>query len=48
MNIVILTIGIMAIIMWLVPAVPVSLLGAIIIVIFGFFFATVSSEWLVL
>lgn len=44
MNIVILTIGIMAIIMWLVPAVPVSLLGAIIIVIFGFFFATVSSR----
>ena len=43
-NIVILTIGIMAIIMWLVPAVPVSLLGAIIIVIFGFFFATVSSR----
>lgn len=46
-NIVILTIGIMAIIMWLVPAVPVSLLGAIIIDIFGFFFATVSSRWLV-
>lgn len=44
MNIVILTIGIMAIIMWLVPAVPVNLLGAIIIVIFGFFFATVSSR----
>ena len=44
MNIVILTIGVMAIIMWLVPAVPVSLLGAIIIVIFGFFFATVSSR----
>lgn len=44
MNIVILTIGIMAIIMWLVPVVPVSLLGAIIIVIFGFFFATVSSR----
>ena len=44
MNIVILVIGIMAVIMWLVPAVPVSLLGAIIIVIFGFFFATVSSR----
>ncbi len=29
---------------WLVPAIPVSLLGAIIIVIFGFFFATVSSR----
>ncbi len=29
---------------WLVPAIPVSLLGAIIIVVFGFFFATVSSR----
>ncbi|MBQ8533321.1 MAG: oligopeptide transporter, OPT family [Clostridia bacterium] len=29
---------------WLIPAIPVSLLGAFIIVIFGFFFATVSSR----
>ncbi|MBQ8359029.1 MAG: oligopeptide transporter, OPT family [Oscillospiraceae bacterium] len=29
---------------WLLPAIPVSLLGAFIIVIFGFFFATVSSR----
>ncbi len=29
---------------WLVPVIPVSLIGAIIIVIFGFFFATVSSR----
>lgn len=29
---------------WLVPAVPVPFLGALIIVIFGFFFATVSSR----
>ena len=29
---------------WLVPAVPVSLLGAIIIVVFGFFFSAVSSR----
>ena len=29
---------------WLVPAIPVSLIGAIIVVIFGFFFATVSSR----
>ncbi len=34
----------MTIIIWLVPAVPVTLLGAIIIVVFGFFFATVSSR----
>ncbi len=44
MQFVVLGIGIMAIIMWLVPAVPVNLLGAIIIIIFGFFFATVSSR----
>lgn len=44
MNIVILGIGITAIAMWLIPAIPVTLLGAIIIVIFGFFFATVSSR----
>ena len=29
---------------WLVPAIPVSFLGAVIVVIFGFFFATVSSR----
>lgn len=44
MNIVILGVGIMAIVMWLVPAVPVNLIGAIMIIVFGFFFATVSSR----
>ena len=29
---------------WLLPAIPVSLLGAVIVVVFGFFFATVSSR----
>ena len=29
---------------WLLPAIPVGLLGALIIVLFGFFFATVSSR----
>lgn len=33
-----------AVFMWLIPAIPVSPLGALIIVIFGFFFATVSSR----
>ena len=33
-----------ALAMWLIPAIEVSLLGAIIIVVFGFFFATVSSR----
>lgn len=36
--------GVIAIVIWLLPAIPVSLLGALIIVIFGFFFATVSSR----
>ena len=34
----------MVVIIWAVPAIPVSLLGAALIVIFGFFFATVSSR----
>ncbi|MDE6663728.1 MAG: oligopeptide transporter, OPT family [Lachnospiraceae bacterium] len=34
----------MIIIIWLVPAIPVNLLGALLIVVFGFFFATVSSR----
>ncbi len=44
MNIVFIGIGVMAVFMWLCPVIPVNLLGAIIIVIFGFFFATVSSR----
>ena len=34
----------MTLLVWLIPAIPVSLIGAIIVVIFGFFFATVSSR----
>lgn len=34
----------MIVIIWLVPAIPVNLLGALLIVVFGFFFATVSSR----
>lgn len=37
-------IAILTIIVWLVPVIPVSLVGAILVVIFGFFFATVSSR----
>lgn len=37
-------IGIVAIVMWLIPTIPVTLLGAIVIIVFGFFFATVSSR----
>ena len=35
---------VLTIIIWLVPAIPVTFLGAVIIVVFGFFFATVSSR----
>jgi len=34
----------MLLLVWLVPAVPVNFLGALIVVVFGFFFATVSSR----
>ncbi|MDD6037183.1 MAG: oligopeptide transporter, OPT family [bacterium] len=44
MNFVVLAIGLVAIAMWLIPVIPVNFLGAIIIIIFGFFFATVSSR----
>ena len=45
-NIVIVLVAILALTLavWLIPAIPVSLIGAIIVVIFGFFFATVSSR----
>ena len=35
---------VLTLLIWLIPAIPVSLLGAAIIVVFGFFFATVSSR----
>ena len=44
MSFVVLVIGIFAIAMWLIPVMPVNLIGAIIIIVFGFFFATVSSR----
>ncbi len=44
LNIVLIGIAAMILIIWLVPAIPVNILGAVIIVVFGFFFATVSSR----
>lgn len=44
MKIVLSAILVLTILVWLVPAIPVTLLGAFIVVIFGFFFATVSSR----
>jgi len=44
MKIVLGAIAVCTILVWLVPAIPVTFLGAVIVVIFGFFFATVSSR----
>lgn len=44
MTFVLIGIGIVAVAMWLIPNIPVNLFGAVIIIIFGFFFATVSSR----
>ncbi len=35
---------VLVVMIWLLPAIPVSLLGAVLVVVFGFFFATVSSR----
>lgn len=39
-----LSIAVLTLLVWLIPAIPVSFIGAVIIVVFGFFFATVSSR----
>jgi len=44
LKIVLVAILVLTLLVWLVPAIPVSLVGAFIVVIFGFFFATVSSR----
>lgn len=44
LKFVLISILILTVLVWLVPAIPVSFLGAVIVVVFGFFFATVSSR----
>ena len=44
MKFVLVSILVLTLLVWLVPVIPVSLLGAVIVVVFGFFFATVSSR----
>ena len=44
MKLILISILVLTLLVWLVPAIPVTLVGAIIVVIFGFFFATVSSR----
>jgi putative OPT family oligopeptide transporter len=44
MGFILIGILVITVVIWLVPAIPVNLLGAVIIVVFGFFFATVSAR----
>ncbi len=44
MSVVLIAVAVLTLAVWLVPAIPVSFLGAVIVVIFGFFFAAVSSR----
>ena len=44
LKVVIIAVALLTLAVWLIPAIPVSLIGAIIIFVFGFFFATVSSR----
>ena len=43
-KVVLICLAVLTLLVWLVPAIPVSFLGAVIVVVFGFFFATVSSR----
>ena len=44
MKVVLLGVLLVAIVLWLVPAIPLNLFTALIVIVFGFFFATVSSR----
>ncbi|MBQ7792683.1 MAG: oligopeptide transporter, OPT family, partial [Clostridia bacterium] len=44
MKTVLISIVVLTLAVWLIPAIPVSLLGAVVVVVFGFFFAAVSSR----
>lgn len=44
MKVVLIAIAVLTLAVWLIPAIPVSFIGALIVVVFGFFFATVSSR----
>ena len=44
MKVVLLGILVVAVVMWLLPVIPLNLFTALIVIVFGFFFATVSSR----
>ena len=43
-KVVLSAIVILTLLVWLIPAIPVTFIGAVVVVVFGFFFATVSSR----
>ena len=47
MPVILIGVGVIAIAIWLFPTFPINLLGAVIVVIFGFFFGQYHPEWLV-
>ncbi len=44
MKVILISIVVLTLAVWLVPAIPVNFIGALVVVVFGFFFATVSSR----
>lgn len=44
MKYILIAVAAIAVVMWLLPVLPVNLFGALIIIVFGFFFATVSAR----
>ncbi|MBO5303129.1 MAG: oligopeptide transporter, OPT family [Lachnospiraceae bacterium] len=44
MKFILIGIVVLAFVMWLVPIIPINLFGAFLVIVFGFFFATVSSR----
>ena len=44
MPVVLISILVLTLLVWIIPTIPVSFLGAMLVVVFGFFFATVSSR----
>ena len=44
MNVVLILVLAIALVLWLVPAIPLNFFSALIVIVFGFFFATVSSR----
>ncbi len=44
LNVIFIGVSVLAIALWIVPVIPINLFGAFLVIVFGFFFATVSSR----